>query len=427
MTGTEEKGKLLAIKDLPSSSAKSQADAVLHEIHSWGLSEKVVGTAFDTTAVNSGRKNGTALMVERALKKKTLYIACRRHILELVVKAVYECDSMFGHNNTPQWEEMKVLSENWENLDLSNYKTFKKNLTANWFAAQAQETSDILHNLNSFPRDDYQELQILTLVILGRYDGVPTFRKPAAGMMKKSRFMGTIINAYKIYLFSHQMTLPDEFRRKVSRLVTFCAFIYAKYWFSCTFAPDAPVNDLRFLEDLKRFEKLDSSIAKAALQTLGRHLWYLVPQTMPFSFFSNKLDQKMKKKMALKLLEFPRQDSFPLQVPDRQFIDTSSDLPPLCDLVTQESWAFFDIFKCQGEWLNLEPDQWENNEEFVHLKKSVSHLAIINDVSERYIKTSSDFVKKFTNDPVQQSHVMQTVELNRKQYPNDKKSTLLAK
>jgi hypothetical protein len=46
--------------------------------------------SFDTTSSNTGEYNGACVLLEERLNKKLLYLACRHHRLELIVKSVFE-------------------------------------------------------------------------------------------------------------------------------------------------------------------------------------------------------------------------------------------------------------------------------------------------------------------------------------------------
>jgi len=48
------------------------------------LTEDVVGMSFDTTAANTGHRNGTCVLLEHKIGKDLLWLACRHHILEVL-------------------------------------------------------------------------------------------------------------------------------------------------------------------------------------------------------------------------------------------------------------------------------------------------------------------------------------------------------
>ena len=54
---------------------------------------------------------------------------------------------------------------------------------------------------------------------------------------------------------------------------------------------------------MKAYEKIDKSIAKAALQKISQHLWYLTDEVSVLSLFDDDVDQETKVKMAENLIK----------------------------------------------------------------------------------------------------------------------------
>ena len=81
--------QLLKIAKIHIGSGQSQANTVVLALEEWGLAVKVVSMSFDTTASNTGRKNEACILTEAKLEKHLLYFACRQHILESVIVAVF--------------------------------------------------------------------------------------------------------------------------------------------------------------------------------------------------------------------------------------------------------------------------------------------------------------------------------------------------
>ena len=79
-------GKILSIKPLQSSTGLDICNGVLEVLEEWDLKANIVAQIFDTTACNTGVKNVAAtLLVECKSIKTLLWLACRHHILELIV------------------------------------------------------------------------------------------------------------------------------------------------------------------------------------------------------------------------------------------------------------------------------------------------------------------------------------------------------
>ena len=69
-------------------SGEATAAAVQEAALSWRVSDNVIAMSFDTTAVNTGRLNGAYVLLEQKMGKELLWLACRHHVLEIVLTAV---------------------------------------------------------------------------------------------------------------------------------------------------------------------------------------------------------------------------------------------------------------------------------------------------------------------------------------------------
>jgi hypothetical protein len=79
----------LAVPTLDSGTGHNQALATYQLITEWGVADQIIGMSFDTTASNTGNHKGAAVLLEKMLSRKLLYLACRHHIMELVAEAVF--------------------------------------------------------------------------------------------------------------------------------------------------------------------------------------------------------------------------------------------------------------------------------------------------------------------------------------------------
>ncbi|GBN37489.1 hypothetical protein AVEN_36524-1 [Araneus ventricosus] len=84
------KEQLIAVPRLDNSSGKEQAQAFWKAILDWNLKDKVQIVCCDTTALNTGRFNGACALLEQTFYREMLFFACRHHVCELVLKAVFE-------------------------------------------------------------------------------------------------------------------------------------------------------------------------------------------------------------------------------------------------------------------------------------------------------------------------------------------------
>ena len=79
-----EEGRLLGIPKIDNGKGKTVKEAVVQLPTDHQLQENVVGLCFDTTAANTGKRNGAATLIEGELNCKCAYFGCRHHICELI-------------------------------------------------------------------------------------------------------------------------------------------------------------------------------------------------------------------------------------------------------------------------------------------------------------------------------------------------------
>ena len=116
--------QLLGVPKLSSGTGKEQASAVLHCLAEWGVGSPVVALCFDTTASNTGRHAGACTLVElieRGLDKNLIFLACRHHILELVVGAAFE-KTAIGVSSGPEILIFKRFKDRWLLVDHESFR-----------------------------------------------------------------------------------------------------------------------------------------------------------------------------------------------------------------------------------------------------------------------------------------------------------------
>ena len=154
----KESNKILAIAKTESSTGKVEAEAVKKALDEWEITEKIIACGFDTTSSNTGVHKGACKLLQELLSRQILWLACRHHILELVVGAAFF--ELFGDTTSPEVTLFKVLKKSWDTLDLDDlqlpdvptlYRGDTEELLA-WI-----ETLLEPENVESLPRCDYKE------------------------------------------------------------------------------------------------------------------------------------------------------------------------------------------------------------------------------------------------------------------------------
>src|SRR5215469_11876847 len=84
------KEQLLGVPEIQTSSGEKQAMAVYQAVEKWGVIDKIQALFCDTTASSTDRINGACTNLEKLFKRDLLYLPCRHHIFELVLRSCFE-------------------------------------------------------------------------------------------------------------------------------------------------------------------------------------------------------------------------------------------------------------------------------------------------------------------------------------------------
>jgi hypothetical protein len=76
----------------------------------WELTDQIIAVGFDTTSSNTGVHRGACTIL--------LWLACRHHVLELVVGAAFK--ELFGDTTAPEVTLFKTLKTSWDSLTLAD-------------------------------------------------------------------------------------------------------------------------------------------------------------------------------------------------------------------------------------------------------------------------------------------------------------------
>lgn len=123
ITGSDKMEQIISSTFLESGTGKAVADAVFNSLRCWGLHENISAKCYDTTNVNSGERNGAAVLLERMLGRKLLDFPCRHHIFELVLMTAYRtCFSQA--TQSPEDIIFKSFRDEWDRINKNDYSGF---------------------------------------------------------------------------------------------------------------------------------------------------------------------------------------------------------------------------------------------------------------------------------------------------------------
>ena len=249
----EEENQLLCVTKTDDSTGKTEAEAVKKALEDWGLKDLIIACGFDTTSSNTGIHKGSCVLLQEMLQRQLLWLACRHHILELLVKAAYH--QVFGDTKAPDVKLFSILKDPsiWNNLDLQGFQlptipsSFK--VDVDFLLSFIDEQLDE-ENSSSIPRGDYKEfLELAKIFLGGRIDRKKgyTYQLSRPGADHHARWMSKCIYFLKLFLLTHQFpqyVLSWQKKKKVESMAFFIVFPYLMSWFSSPSLVGAAENDL---------------------------------------------------------------------------------------------------------------------------------------------------------------------------------------
>lgn len=221
--------KILHVPALNDSKGKTQAEAVYVVLNGWGLTKSVKAICCDTTASNMGIRNGSAVLLESLLMTDILFIPCRHHIFELVLRCVFE--NNLPETTGPNVPLFKEFQQNWKNIDQRRYKSGVVDEQVKNYV-----TCDDVDRISKFvkltletqqPRDDYKKFLELTLIYLGctPSDKISFY---ISGAYYHARFMAKTIYNLKIFIFRDQYEMSEEIKSAVRDISIFIILYYVE-------------------------------------------------------------------------------------------------------------------------------------------------------------------------------------------------------
>jgi hypothetical protein len=415
--------KLLAIPKMDRGTGEAQANACIEVIDKWNLRSQIKGLVFDTTASNTGLHNGACVRTEEALGTEMVWIACRHHVMEVVLSNVFT--SLFGATEGPSTALFKRFQKQWPSMNqdahcTTNDELFQDPILKN----MRQEMLDYLPTAleTQQPRDDYKEFLCLSFWFLGGHKGSEKFRAP--GPTHHARWMAKAIYALKIFLFKSQLKLTASESKNITDLALFVSLVYVKQWNEASLGIRAPLNDIEFLSSLKTYP--NKKLASKAHEAFSRHLWFLSEHLVGMAFFDDRVSASTKEKMVQNIHRPPLADT-----PRRLKLTSESEQLKLEDLVTERTTSFFDVLMEEGKeksqtFLKKPPGQWTSDPVFKMFYELAAHMRVVNDVAERGISLIEKYNDTLTKNEEQKQFILRLVANHRKNFPTPSKTSLMS-
>ena len=409
------------------------ADGVLSLWEEYQICDRIIGLSFDTTASNTGPSRGACVRLERELGKGLLWLACRRHVMELHIKHVAQmvAKEVGGRDpNSPGEPLFKKLQDDWPTLlsviAMENLVKFDwQEVAGTELEAQAQNSLEILsHFLRSgtFPREDYRELCELTVLYLG--GAVPGFKFQYPGAFHHARYMSKAIYMLKLRLLMNKITwLKDAEMKEVKIMAEFIGVFYVVWWLRAYIGVKAPVHDLTAVGEMRMYRRYNQRVAETCLSSLFRHTWYLTEELIVLCLVDTNCTDR--DEVAAAVLDQEKLDEFHPRKPKLPKIEESiwpdnGKLPSMAQFVGPRSRLIFSLLQLSAsdlDWLQFSSEQWDMFSGYKKFAMFVRKLAVVNDAGERGVKAIQEVVGRTTSESMRQDMLVTHSE-ERKKFPN---------
>ena len=110
--------KSSSLQETEDSTGETEAASVTDTLEDWNVTSKVIAVGFDTTTSNTGVNKGVCIRLQKSLKTPLLWMACRHHVLELILGKAFS--ELFGESSGPEIPLFKKLQDVWYDLDLTD-------------------------------------------------------------------------------------------------------------------------------------------------------------------------------------------------------------------------------------------------------------------------------------------------------------------
>lgn len=111
--------KIITIVKIYDGTGSAIANTVHDHVLDWKVSDAIVAICTDTTASNTGREKGSVVLFQKLLGRNVTYFACRHHVLELFIGAVFV--KLFGESSGPSPDMFENFKRDWFAIDQSSF------------------------------------------------------------------------------------------------------------------------------------------------------------------------------------------------------------------------------------------------------------------------------------------------------------------
>ena len=223
-------------------------------------------------------------------------------------------------------------------------------------------------------------------------------------------------------MFKAQFKLTPAEERGLRDVCVFAVCIYLKAWICAPQASDAPYSYFLLLKPLLEYSSIHSATSKQTSKKFSNHLWYLSEELVTLAFFDDRVSSSTKRLMVSAMQNEEEQDkdhSKRITVALDSFKDKNLE-----DFVTAKSMTLLQMIELPHGFLEVNPDLWEDRDDFRQAKETVKSLKVVNDHAERGVALIQEYSDLLTHDELQLQFLLQVVEDHRRMYPDSRKQTM---
>ena len=268
---SEPKGEFITsmshnkIEDDEIKGAELEAKLLLDYTEENKMQDDLELAAGDSTATNSGRKNGVMRRLEKALERNLMRVLCALHTNELPLRHLFEAIDGKTSGKESWTGPLGKMLTNVLDLPLNpNFKTITG-------ADLPSLTDEVVSDLSADQKYLYRILQVITTGKIPK-----NFEKYTIGPMNHARWLTLANRACRLYI--SQTKLSPLLKKNLFTIVQFMVLCYGPSWFHIKTKPNLYHSPEHVLTAVKSMRKLPKSTQDIVKPYIARNSYHAHPE-----------------------------------------------------------------------------------------------------------------------------------------------------
>lgn len=228
-------------------------------------------------------------------------------------------------------------------------------------------------------------------------------------------------------MFRKQFEISKTDVKALREICVFLILFYIERWFTAPDVTQAPYGDFRLFQNLLAYKKIHLRIASAALEKLCLHFWYLHEHLAVLALFDPSVSREQKLKMvdSLKTKDSSNFSGKRITIKNKKDY-VSFSKKEISNFVSKESLFIFKQFELSWDFIDIDPESWDSNENYKKCFETFKQLQVVNDTAERGVALIEKYNNSLTHDEEQRQYILQIVQEHRKKYPTCNKQNFVS-